>query len=180
MKAKRCKVCHKPFMPERPLQQACGYKCAMELAQERVERLHKQRKRKEAREQRAKLKTRSQWLSEAQVWVNKFIRLRDDTLPCISCGRYHSGQYHASHYRSVGACSSLRFHEDNIHKACKPCNADKSGNIVEYRIRLIEKIGLDRVEWIESQPKMHQWTVQDAKDIIEMYKEKVKSYGKMD
>jgi hypothetical protein len=98
-----------------------------------------------------KLKSRSDYFNELQTVVNKFIRLRDKDEPCISCGRFHSGQWHAGHYRSRGACPELRFNEDNIHKQCAPCNTHKSGNQAEYRIRLIQKIGLARVEWLERQ-----------------------------
>jgi hypothetical protein len=31
------------------------------------------------------------------------------------------------------------------------CNKDKGGNIHAYRPRLIQKIGLERVEWLDAQ-----------------------------
>ncbi|VEB00995.1 bacteriophage Lambda NinG protein [Klebsiella pneumoniae] len=56
----------------------------------------------------------------------------------------------ASHYRSRGAASHLKFNVFNVHSACTRCNRQLSGNAVEYRIRLIERIGLDRVERLET------------------------------
>ena len=34
----------------------------------------------------------------------------------------------------------------NVHSACTRCNRQLSGNAVEYRIRLVNRIGLERVE----------------------------------
>ena len=70
---------------------------------------HRNEQRRKAKERKAKLKSRSEWLKEAQAVFNKFIRLRDKDQPCISCGRYHQGQYHAGHYRSVGLALNCDF-----------------------------------------------------------------------
>jgi len=83
-------------------------------------------------------------VAEAQKAFNAYIRKRDENEPCISCGRYHEGQYHAGHYKTTGARSDIRFNEDNCHKQCAPCNNHLSGNIGEYTPRLIEKIGQER------------------------------------
>jgi len=91
----------------------------------------------------AKLKTKAQWAKEAQAAFNRFIRLRDADQPCISCGRHHSGQYHAGHFLSVGARPELRFNEFNVNKQCAPCNTHLSGNAVLFRQGLIAKFGLD-------------------------------------
>ena len=101
--------------------------------------------------------------------------MRDKDEPCISCGRYHVGKYDAGHYRSVGACPELRFCELNVHKQCVPCNQHKSGNVIEYRINLVNKIGADKVTWLERQdqePK--KYTVEECKAIIAYYKAKCK------
>ena len=139
---------------------------------EKADRLEASRR---MRERKEKLKSRSDWLKDLQRVFNEFIRLRDKDLPCISCGRYHEGQYHAGHYRSVGACPELRFNEDNVHKQCSACNSHLSGNILEYRLGLIEKIGLERVEFLERQdhPPL-KLSVEEIKDLIKVYKAKVK------
>jgi hypothetical protein len=130
--------------------------------------------RKELREAKAKSKPKSQHLKEAQAVFNAWIRYRDKGEPCISCGRHHTGQIHASHYRSVGACPELRFEPLNVWASCAPCNNHLSGNIVEYRIRLVEKIGLERVEWLESKHEPKKYTIADAIAIKALYKAKLK------
>jgi hypothetical protein len=120
------------------------------------------------------LKTRSDHLKEAQTAFNAFIRERDKNDPCISCGRFHTGQYHAGHYRTVGSNPELRFEELNVHKQCAPCNNHKSGNIVEYRIRLKAKIGEDKVDWIEGFHEPKHYTIDEIQEIKSMYSKKLK------
>ena len=96
--------------------------------------------RKEDRAKREKLKSRAQWLKEAQQAFNAWIRLRDADKPCISCGRHHEGQWYAGHYLSTGARPELRFEPLNVHKQCSACNTHLSGNLVLYRAELVRRI----------------------------------------
>jgi hypothetical protein len=134
--------------------------------------------RKEYRAEKQKMKSRADWLREAQAAFNRYIRLRDHDKPCISCGRNHQGQWHAGHYRSVGACPELRFEELNVHKQCAPCNDHLSGNIVEYRRGLIERIGIDRVEWLEGNHEAKKYTIEEIRAIKAEYTRKAKEVVK--
>ena len=129
-----------------------------------------ERKRHQARKE--KIKTKAQHLKDAQAEFNKFIRLRDADQPCISCGRFHSGQYHAGHYLTVGAKPELRFDEDNCHKQCAPCNNHLSGNLVSYRVSLINKIGIERVERLEGPHDLPNWTIEQIQEIRKHYRQK--------
>ena len=111
----------------------------------------------------------------AQSAFNAFIRMRDDSLPCISCGRHHTGQYHAGHYRSRGAHPELRFEELNCHKQCAPCNNHLSGNIANYRPALIDKIGQEKLDWVEGPHEIIKYTCADLKEIELKYKQKLKA-----
>jgi hypothetical protein len=121
-----------------------------------------------------KIMTRSDWMKKAQTAFNAYIRERDRYEPCISCARHHQGQYHAGHYRTVGAHPELRFNEDNCHKQCAPCNNHLSGNIVEYRINLKSKIGEKRLEWLEGPHTSSKPSIDDIKEIEKTYKRKTK------
>ncbi|MCX2960319.1 recombination protein NinG [Rodentibacter caecimuris] len=173
----KCKVCGNYYVKTvSSLQKVCSSKCAIELARDNAQKARERAEKQKLKERKARLKSRSEWLKEAQSVFNKFIRLRDKNEPCISCGRYHQGQWHAGHYRSVGAAPELRFCELNVHKQCQPCNNHKSGNVIEYRINLVKKIGVDKVEWLERQdhdPK--KYTIEDCKEIIKYYKAKIKT-----
>ena len=186
LKQHKCKECGEYYTKFRSTQQVCSVKCAMAMGKRKAEEKRKKQEKSDrleaGRRMRARkeaLKSRSDWLKEAQKAFNEFIRLRDADLPCISCGRYHQGQWHAGHYRSGGACPELRFNEDNTHNQCSACNNHLSGNILEYRLGLIEKIGLERVEFLERQdhPPL-KLSVEEIKDLIKAYKAKVKELNR--
>lgn len=171
---RKCKVCSEPFESYRPMQKVCSWQCAKSIAKVAVEKIEKQK----LKALKEKLKTRNEWLKEAQVAFNAFIRMRDIELPCISCGRHHTGQYHAGHYLSVGARPALRFDEANVHKQCQPCNTHLSGNIVLYRKSLISKIGQEEVDRIESANVPGKWTVEEIKSIRQIYLAKYRQLKK--
>jgi len=177
---KKCPECKEYFRPFQSTQKTCEKPgCAIEhgrkLQEKRVRKERKERRRWAA-EKKEELKTRNELLQEAQKAFNAWVRERDRGKLCISCGvplnddAFTGGKVDASHYRSVGACSYLRFDPDNVHAACTVCNRHHSGNIVEYRIALIEKIGPERVERLESAPKHYRWTKEEAIEIREQYK----------
>ena len=126
--------------------------------------------RAETAARRKAAKSKGEWAKEAQREFNRFIRLRDSDDVCISCGRHHSGQYHAGHYKTVGANPELRFNELNCHKQCAPCNNHLSGNIVNYRVRLIDKIGQDNVDFIEGPHEPMKYIIKDLERIKLKYK----------
>ena len=171
IKDKTCKICKVKFTPTRPLQSVCSPNCAYTHAKA----VRVKTERKETREAKVRLKSKSEWLKEAQTVFNQYIRLRDKDLPCISCQRFHTGQYHAGHYLTTGAHPELRFDEINVHKQCSACNNYLSGNIVEYRINLISKIGIDAVNYLESKHQPKHYTIEDIKTLKAIYKEKVKT-----
>ena len=121
------------------------------------------------RQKRESLKSKAQHAKEAQTAFNAFVRERDADQPCISCGRWHNGQYHAGHYLSVGARPELRFTESNVHKQCAPCNTHLSGNAVLFRRGLVAKLGMELVEWLEGPHEPRRDTVDSLKAIKAHY-----------
>ena len=167
---KVCKTCKGRFTPFRSLQVCCSNNCAVEYAQ----KARVKRENREYREAKEKQKSRADWLREAQTAFNSFIRARDNSLPCISCGRHHDGQYHAGHYLTVGARPELRFNEQNVHKQCSVCNNHLHGNLINYRIELIKRIGMGEVDGLESCHDSIKYTVEQLKDLKAHYKAKIK------
>ena len=159
---KTCKACKGRFAPSRPMQVACGPQCAIAYAQTTRQKKERQQATQERAEARKKLKTRADYVREAQAAVNRYVRLRDRDKGCVSCDRpaTWNGQWHASHFRSVGAASSVRFNLWNIHKACSVCNHHLSGNLSEYRPRLVVLIGQDRVDWLDSQNQVVRYEIE--------------------
>lgn len=178
---KKCGHCKAQFQPSRNFQSWCSADCAVEISKAKQAK----QKAKEATKERAQhakakeaIKGKAQHAKDAQAAFNAFIRERDKGQPCISCGRHHQGQYHAGHYRSVGSSPELRFEPLNVHKQCAPCNNHKSGNVVEYRINLVKKIGLEAVEWLEGPHELKRYTIEDLKEIKSDYRAKLRNLKK--
>ncbi len=171
---KTCRVCGSSFEPVfSSLQKVCTVACSIADAKITNRKAFKQetRRRKKALNEESK----SYQLKKCQEIFNRYIRSRDEKLPCISCNRHHEGQYHAGHYRTVGSTQGLglRFNELNCFKQCAPCNNHLSGNIVEYRINLIKRIGEAKLNWLEGPHEIHKYTIDDIKEIKIYYKEKL-------
>lgn len=174
-KRKKCRNtdCRKDFMAQRPMQVVCGPRCASQLAiakRRSAEAVQRRKERAENRAARERLKTRSDHMREAQQAFNAYIRERDFNDPCISCGRFHQGQWHAGHYRTVGGNPELRFEPKNVHKQCAPCNNHKSGDIVNYRLRLVEKIGGPAVDWLEGPHEAKKYAIDELQDLKRHYR----------
>ena len=179
---RKCKNCGATFQKLTPLHFVCSPKCAIAYAKEiqvKRERQEAKQAKAETRERLEKFKSRSKLLKETQREFNLFIRERDRGLPCISCGSPLNfdgigGGYDCGHYRSVGSAPHLRFNENNAHAQCKHCNRWLSGNAVNYRKNLINKIGLDEVEKIESDNQAKKYTTQDLVELKAFYRKKTK------
>jgi hypothetical protein len=138
------------------------------------EKVKKQKK--EHRELKQSMLTHKDYIKMLQVVFNTFIRTRDKDEKCISCGTRKAVQYAAGHFWAT-TYQYLRFNEDNVHKQCnKNCNMMKSGNLLEYRPRLVKRIGLERVEALDNdRHKMLDLSIPEIKDLIKLYKEKTKA-----
>lgn len=182
------KECRQWFHPVRDTQTVCGYECASAVGKEqtaksraeaqRVEKKRQREEKKESRDRQAKkrleVKPLSYFAKQAQQAFNEFIRYRDRHQPCISCGRYHDGQYHAGHFRTTGANPELRFNEDNCHRQCAPCNNHLSGNLVAYQPALIAKIGQARFDALMGPHELPKWKRDDYIRIRDEYRAKLK------
>lgn len=181
-KPKSCKNCGQKFIPMRSTAICCSYNCATQWVAARKEKLKKQEAkvdRQLTRERKEKLKTRNDYIKETQVAFNAFIRERDKDKPCICCGKplgesQVGGGFDAGHYRSVGSSPHLRFNEDNCHGQRKYCNNWRSGNAVDYRLGLIARIGIERVEALESDNSPKKWDIEELKELKQKYKDKLK------
>lgn len=157
------------------LHKCCGPACAeLFTADEKARKLKRERQ-----EGLQKLKRRADYLAETQRAFNAFIRERDRLagLPCISSGLpldWSGNNVDAGHYRSRGSAPHLRFHEDNVHAQSKKENRYGSGNAVDYRIGLIARIGLARVEALEANDTPRKWTITELQSIKAHYVLKLK------
>lgn len=175
MQAKRtrkCAICRTPFQPRSMTHKLCGaVECAIQWAekegekkakkQARLQAMQAAEERKLTKEQLKNLEPLSYWEKRTEKEVNRYVRLRDlyNGHGCISCDKPNNwqGQWHASHFKSVGANSFLRYHLWNIHLGCSQCNRQKSGNIGEYTQRLPARIGQERFDYLQTAPRVRRY-----------------------
>lgn len=151
-------------------------KAKIQAKKDRADRA-KTKARKEA------IKTIPQLIKEADQAFAAFIRARDQLAghACVSSNRpldWSGNQVDAGHYRSRGAASHLRYDEDNCHAQSKHDNLWKAGNVVEYRINLIDRIGVARVERLETSNEPIKWERDVLRQIIAIYRAKLRKLRK--
>lgn len=154
---------------------------------------------RETRRRKEAQKGLTWYWKEALYWSNRYNRLSDPYDSCCSCDRTEEeimrndgwklgGCWDAGHFHSRGARKDLAFNEDNVWRQCKSCNAgegkygrmsSKSHTVAKrYREKLVERIGVDRVEALDVVPKPKKWTIEELQQIIAKYKAKCKELGK--
>lgn len=173
----KCKNCKKTTNQKYGLNYLCSPECGYAYAraiQSKKASKDASEQRKRDRERLKQLKTRSEWLRDAQAVFNKFIRLRDAQKNCISCERKLGAKFDAGHYKSVGAHPELRFSEVNTNGQCVFCNQHLSGNLINYRAGLIRRIGLAEVERLEGTQLPLKLTIPEIQELIKTYKQKCK------
>ncbi len=176
LKPKACKICGVAYIPFNSFAKACSPECAIEFVRREGKKEIKKKEKefnKETRARKKALKSKGDWLREAQAEFNKYIRGRDAGKNCISCQK-PPRKKNAGHYLSRGAYPELRFEELNCHLQCEHCNTYLSANLVNYRVNLIEKIGIDKVEWLEGPHSPKKYTIDDIKAIKAEYQKKFK------
>lgn len=191
MRMKTCPFCKEKYLPGALLQANCceKFECRAAYIGQHVEKQRKKRgqaeriaqaaDRKAVRLKLEQLKTRSDYIKEAQRAFNAYIRERDKQQACICCGLpLHSGsvggQYDCGHYRSIGSAPNLRFDPRNAHAQRKQCNRYGAGRAVDYRIGLIYRIGLEAVESLEADNEPRKWSIEELKAIKAEYVAKLK------
>ncbi|MGU9821115.1 recombination protein NinG [Pseudomonas sp. LF090] len=180
-KPKKCKnpACGISFPPQRLGQAVCSPKCGLaikDVNQAKARKSLAQVERREIKVRKEKLKSRADHAKEAQAVINRYVRLRDAHLGCISCDKPASwgGQWHCSHFRSVGSAAHLRFNLWNMNKSCSQCNAHLSGNIMVYRPRLVAKVGQEKVDWLECNQDLVRHDIPYLKRLKAVFAKKVR------
>ncbi|MFW0856982.1 recombination protein NinG [Cronobacter dublinensis] len=187
---RRCKneECREWFHPAFANQWWCGPECGAKIALERRSKERdkalkaaEKKRRREEQQQKDRLKIRKLALKPlsyfhklTQQAFNEYIRTRDAGSPCISCGRLTGAKMNAGHFRTVAASPETRYDETNCHIQCEHCNSYLSGNIGEYRPRLIEKIGHEAYEKLMGPHEKQKWTREDLQGLARHYRQKTK------
>ena len=173
MKPRKCKYCRQPFEPSVFLQKNCfDPNCVTEWIND-VKQKNWQKKKAKLK---ADLMTVQDYIKIAQQVFNKYIRLRDAGNLCISCQKKPLKE-NAGHFYNANNHWNVRFDERNVHLQCEHCNTYLSGNLIEYRKQLINKIGIEQLTLLELEAnKTRKFTIDELKQIINTYKKKIKNF----
>lgn len=185
----KCKICSDKFKPTYFNQKHCDkIDCKVKWSIQVVEKNKIAKQNKDKKDWKAeksilkeKLKTLSQYESEAKIAFQKYIRLRDSLLPCISCGIKVTDLWDGGHFKKAEIYSGVIFDEANCHKQCRKCNRFLNGNELNYRLGLIKRYGVEYADNIErkaNELRQFKWTKEQliAKKI--QYEIKIKEYLK--
>lgn len=185
----RCPHCRGKLEGRERIHEACIAPWAdaqAQKAERRAAKASKTAQQEEKRQDRVKkerMKGIPDLIREADRAFAVYVRLRDRLAgyPCISSGKpldWSGNAVDSGHFRSRGAASAIRYHQDNCHAQTKHDNLYLSGNAVEYRKGLIERIGLERVEALEAMTAVHKWTREELIAIKAEYMAKAKELKK--
>ena len=175
----RNKYCKKKFKQKRDFQAVCTFDCGIAYTKQLREKKEKEKgidRRRKLKAMKEKIKTLSDHKKELQVLVNKCVQIRDRGKDCVSCDKPDTGEKRdASHFWSQGGNPSVRFDLDNIHSSCVHCNRDLHGNLLEYRPRLIKRIGQKRFDELEARrTQSRKFTIPEIQDLKRLFKQKIK------
>jgi len=110
------------------------------------------------REAKAKIKKRTGkngYYANLQAAINYYVKhCLYKGADCYTCGKKQSptdsgGAFHASHYMPAKQVDPRRFLLINLKLGCYTCNALNSGRLAQYRMALIDEVGIEKVEWLE-------------------------------
>jgi len=176
----------------------CSPDHAIAIAQQRLAKKAEKAAKADRRETRAKLeklKTRGDWIQEAEYEVRRFRRLEElaKGRGCMSCRRSQEevqgtdgwkpgGAWDAGHFLGKGARPELRMEPLCIWLQCKSCNAGSAkyarkgytvGLAFEENLRAQEGDAL--VDWLKGPHEPKHYTIDDLKEIKRTYKAKAKT-----
>lgn len=169
-KVRRCRQCKEYNIPkDAPSGQfCCGVECATAYAKKRSQRLRQKAEKhhkQEIRAQRSKFKANDLPRQKAltQTAVNRLVNLLDMGKNCISSNKpLPIGKpRNASHFKSVGSNSFLRYSLLNIHSARVHDNKYRSGNIEGYRKGLLDRYGQWILDYLDNAPRVKKWTADE-------------------
>ena len=128
-------------------------------------------------------RTYSDWIQVAQAAVNSFVRIRDENLPCISCGRMKPLE--AGHWRSRAAYPEIRFDTRNLAGQCAGCNRGqvryrREGTMQQNFTRgMFERYGQARVDWCFGPHELKKYSKEDLERMARIFRKRARIYRKI-
>jgi hypothetical protein len=120
-------------------------------------------------------------IKKALDLFSQYYKLRaasEGRLYCFTCGaplQLHTSNCQLGHYLSRGGYSAMTFEPDNCRLQCFRCNIHLKGNIVEFRIKLVAEIGIEKVEFMEAnRHSQMKWSRSQLHELIDQFSQAIK------
>jgi hypothetical protein len=111
----------------------------------------------------------------------QFIKLKaasEDRLFCYTCNsalKLNTTNCQLGHYLSRGAYPGLTFEPNNVRLQCFRCNCHLHGNLIEFRERLIQELGLETFETLEASRNVQvKWSRSELLEMISDFEAAIK------
>lgn len=122
-----------------------------------------------------KAKTKSQLTKELDTVFSQYIRnsrSKNGICTCITCDReYEVKKIHCGHFMSR-QYMSVRWDERNVAPQCYGCNVMQQGKQFEFSLKLGKELS-EELYLLSKQTK--KYSLDELKELIEYYKEKLKN-----
>jgi len=198
--AKKCRQCRKLFKPVNSLNIACGFECAVKLAQTPKGKDHRLKAVKRENKADLKLLNRKSLPWQHKLTQKAFNKMR--TLEelvwfkekgiephCISCGG-KAMDWCCGHFKTVGSQGRLRYDRKNTYLQCnRYCNMGLSGNISGnkntkgYQQGLLDRFGCsdgqEIIDYCESNTDTIKWEWQKLEAMRSEFNEKIRELEKI-
>jgi hypothetical protein len=172
-KQKRCRQCSKLFTPYRSTDVVCSSPCYYAYNSEKAIEARFKEINKTVKDA-AKLSTLRM---VCKTLAQKYARLRDKSLPCISCGCETAIEWHGGHLFKAELYSGVVFDELNLAKQCKKCNVFLDGAETGYIFGFIDRYGIDKLNELRKkaqETKNYKWSKEEIQEKITYYKQQIK------
>jgi len=124
-----------------------------------------------------KAKTKSQLVKDLDAVFSKYIRYsnsKNGYCTCITCDReYEVKKIHCGHFMSRQYMST-RWDERNVAPQCYGCNVMQQGKQFEFSLKIGKELS-EELYLLTKQTK--KWSLDEIKDMIEQYKDKLKEFS---
>lgn len=153
-----CDICSKKFKKFSSTQTTCGFECALELSERKLDKRKAKLVRAAKRQNKADRKAfrendRPLQLKNAQKAVNWYVKyVQELGKPCYTCGKElkNGPGTHAGHWLTVGAHPEKRFDTRHMRKQCYSCNTHNGGEPVIFEKNLRLELGDELVDEIRN------------------------------
>jgi hypothetical protein len=174
LKVMKCKTkgCTNEFIQYNSLTNIC-VTCAIEKSKKIVAKKYNTEEKERKKRYQENTKTYTQKVNEVKKVFQAWVRKRDENLPCISCESTFSNPFwHGGHYKKAEIYRGLIFNELNVNKQCAKCNIFLNGNESNYRQGLVNRYGIEKVEYLEqlaNETKSKKYSDDELNEIKQKY-----------